>query len=133
MVRGSCLCGTIQFEIDGRMSEVGHCHCSVCRKASGTGSTTALLTATRSFRWVSGEDAIRSWKRESGWTHAFCTTCGSPAPHPHENGKIVHIPAGILDDDPGVAVHHHIFVGSKAAWEEIPKDAPHHDEWAPED
>ena len=59
MVRGSCLCGAFRFEIDGRVSDIHRCHCSVCRKATGAGAIAVLATAAKSFEWVCGEDAIR--------------------------------------------------------------------------
>ena len=133
MIRGSCLCGSVKIEIEGRVSPVGHCHCSLCRKASGVGSNAVLLTSHRSLRWLSGEDQVASWSRPSGWSVAFCRTCGCPAPLRHPSGKLYWIPAGMLDDDPGVGVGQHIFVGSKAAWEVIPEGAPRFDEGRPAD
>ena len=133
MLRGACLCGAVRYEIEGKVSGIGMCHCSVCRKASGAVSNAALVTAARSFRWVSGEDQLKSYSRPSGYTTTFCTSCGSPMPRRHENGKVVMLPAGSLDDDPGTGVAQHIFVGSKAGWDEIAGDAPQYEEWAPED
>jgi hypothetical protein len=132
MIRGSCLCGAFRFEIDGRISEIHRCHCSVCRKATGAGAIAVLATADRSLKWVCGEDAIRTFKRPSGWMAAFCPTCGAPAPRQHPNGKIWSIPVGCLDDDPGAKVEEHIFVGSIASWDRVAPGAAEHDEWEPE-
>jgi hypothetical protein len=131
MVRGSCLCGAFQFEIDGRLSEIHRCHCSVCRKATGAGGIAVLATAARSLEWIRGEDAIRVFERPSGWRAAFCPTCGTPAPQLHSSGKIWTIPAGCLDDDPGVRVAEHIFVGSIASWDRVPPGAAEYAEWGP--
>jgi hypothetical protein len=131
VIRGSCLCGGARFEIVGKVSAIGQCHCSLCRKASGTGSNAVLLTSTRSFRWVAGEDLAHTWQRPSGWSNSFCRVCGSPLPLLHPNGKILWIPAGILDDDPGTRIEQHIFVDSKAPWDEIAGAAPQYAEGAP--
>ena len=131
MVRGSCLCGGLRFEVDGKVSDIGMCHCSLCRKASGVGSNAVLLTSVKSFRWLAGKAQVRSWSRPGGWTSAFCETCGAPAPLLHPSGKVYWVPAGLLDDDPGVGVGRHIFVGSKAPWDEIAGRAPQHEEGAP--
>ncbi len=131
MIRGSCLCGGVRFEINGRVSGIGQCHCSLCRKASGTASNAALLTSTRSFRWVQGEDLAQKWERPSGRGNTFCRVCGSPLPELHSNGKLFAVPAGMLDDDPGTRIEQHIFVGSKAPWEEIPEGPPQYEEGAP--
>jgi hypothetical protein len=133
MIRGSCLCGALAFEIDGRISDIHRCHCSVCRKATGAGAIAILATAVRSFEWTAGgPDAIRSFQRPSGWTAAFCPTCGTPAPRLSENGKVWSIPAGCLDDDAGVKVAEHIFVGSLAGWDHVSPGAEEYDEWGPE-
>jgi hypothetical protein len=132
MIKGSCLCGAFRFEIDGRVSDLHRCHCSICRKATGAGAIAILATAVGSLNWVCGEDAIRTFERPSGWSTCFCPTCGTPAPRLHQNGKIWMIPAGCLDDDPGTQVAEHIFVGSIASWDAVSPGAAEHDEWASE-
>jgi hypothetical protein len=132
MIRGSCLCGGVRFEITGKVSGIGQCHCSICRKASGTASNAALLTAARSLRWVAGEELAQEYVRPSGWRTQFCRHCGSPLPQLHPTGKVFWVPAGLLDDDPGGRVEQHIFIGSKAAWDEIAGDAPQYEEAAPQ-
>lgn len=131
MIRGGCLCGGVRFEITGRVSGIGQCHCSLCRKASGTASNAVVLTATRSFRWVQGEDLAQKWEQPVGRGNMFCRICGSPLPGPHPNGKVFWVPVGLLDDDPGTRIEQHIFVGSKAPWDEIPKGVPQYEEAAP--
>ena len=128
VLRGSCLCGGVGFEIAGRWSAIGMCHCSKCRKVSGTASNAVFYTAARSLRWTGRDDLRRDFSLPSGWGSAFCGQCGSPLPRLNGNGKIYFVPAGLLDDDPGVAVERHIFVGSKASWDEIAGDAPRFEE-----
>ncbi len=132
-IKGGCLCGAVGFEIDGRISGVGLCHCSVCRRATGMGGTAVAVTAARSLRWSSGEDTLTTFSRSSGWATAFCPTCGSPAPTLHENGKAYLIPAGILEDGEPLRVARHIFVGSRASWDRIADDAPQFEQWPPEE
>jgi hypothetical protein len=132
MIEGSCLCGALRFEIDGKVSDLHRCHCSVCRKATGAGGIAILATARKSMRWIQGEDSIRSFRRPSGWVASFCPTCGTPAPRLAPNGKVWAIPFGCLDSDPGKKVAEHIFVGSIASWERIPPGEPVYDEWGPD-
>jgi hypothetical protein len=132
VIRGSCLCGDVRFEITGKVSGIGQCHCSLCRKASGTASNAVVLTAARSFRWVRGEDLAQRWEQPIGRGNAFCRVCGSPLPGLHPNGKIFWVPVGLLDDDPGTRIEQHIFVGSKAPWDEIPGGAVQYEEAAPD-
>lgn len=125
MIRGSCLCGAVQFEITGEHSKVGICHCSLCRKASGSGSTAVIALAAERLRWIAGHDVLAQYERPSGYGVTFCRTCGSPAPDPDSGRTMYRVPVGLLDQNPPLAVGDHIFVGSKASWESIPNDAPH--------
>lgn len=122
-LEGSCLCGAVRFEISGRVSPIGQCHCSKCRKVSGAASGAILYTAVGSLHWRAGEERIRRFLLPDGWGTDFCDTCGSPLPRLHPNGRIYFVPAGALDGDPGVKVERHIFVGSRAPWDEIGGDA----------
>jgi len=121
---GSCLCGAVRFGLKEKLAPVGFCHCSQCRKASGVASNAVLTTRAERFVWLSGEDNLQSWSKDSGWTTVFCRTCGSPAPQPTPGGQHIWVPAGALDSDPDLKIAGHIFVGSKAAWERICDDAP---------
>lgn len=130
-LRGSCLCGTVQFEIHGKYSPAGQCHCSRCRKVSGTDGNAVFLASNKALRWLSGEDNASHYviPGTKGWTSCFCQTCGSPLPHPDSRNKIYFVPAGLMDDDPGFRGYaEHIFVGSKALWVRICDDAPQYEE-----
>src|SRR3546814_10050006 len=71
-IRGSCLCGAVWFEIDGKIGPAGQCHCSKCRKRSGTDGNAVFYTAVHSFRRLSGEDNIASFTVQIGSAHV-CT------------------------------------------------------------
>ena len=124
MIRGSCLCGAIRFEVTGKTTDIGMCHCSKCRKVSGVASNANLMTSRDNLRWVSGEDTITKFELPTGWGPWRCSVCGSPVPQLHPGGGAFWIPAGLLDSDPGVRIAGHIFVDSKAPWDEIQGDTP---------
>lgn len=130
VLSGGCLCGAVRFEITGGTSQLDKCHCSLCRKASGSGHTTTAITYADNLRWLSGEDAIRSYEYSEIYTPHFCGTCGSPVPLVGKFGYCF-IPVGSLDDDPGLKVYKHIFVASKASWDHIGDDAPQYAERPP--
>lgn len=130
-LRGSCLCGGVAYEIDGAYSDVGQCHCPKCRKVSGSSANAIVLTASGSLRWVRGSEQVARYEMPDGWTSTFCRVCGCPMPMLGADGKLYWVPAGSLDDDPGLAVVQHIYVGQKAGWETIGGDAPQHDGEAP--
>lgn len=129
-IRGSCLCGEIRFEIDGKIGHAGQCHCSKCRKVSGTDGNAVFYASAAGFRWLAGEDLIERFAVPDGrgWTSHFCRRCGSPAPLNDASGKFFFVPAGLLDDDPGFRGYAaHIFVGSKAPWVCISDSAPQYE------
>lgn len=127
---GGCLCGRIRFRILERLPAVGFCHCSQCRRVSGTGSNAVLNVRARRFEWISGEDNLRSYSTESGWSTVFCSDCGCPMPQLTPDKARWFVPAGALDGDHQLKVAGHIFVGSKPSWVTICDDAPQFEEHA---
>jgi hypothetical protein len=82
------------------------------------------MASRNNFKWISGEDKLAKFEMADGWGTWRCSVCGSPVPRLHPGGGAYWIPAGLLDSDPGVGVTGHIFVGSKAPWDEISGGAP---------
>jgi hypothetical protein len=127
-VRGGCLCGTVTFEVEPPFKRMVHCHCSRCRKGTGTGHATNLVAAPGQLRWLSGEEAIGRFELASAKVFGkwFCSRCGSPLPRITRDGKRAVIPAGSLDTDPGMRPTDHIFWESRAAWGCPSGDLPTH-------
>jgi hypothetical protein len=130
MIRGSCLCGGVQFEIASAAGTFELCHCTRCRKVSGSAYLTWLGVRREEFRFLQGEDLIRTYEcpvRESppAYDTSFCTRCGSEVPNPSKTGEPwFEVPAGAFDDDPGIRPDKHIYVDSKAPWDHIADDLP---------
>jgi hypothetical protein len=116
-LKGSCLCGGIRFETAGMHSKIGFCHCSKCRKCSGTGSTACIKVGFEGLRWLAGQDLLTA-----GPKHSFCRVCGSPMPDLNPRRTVYDIPVGCLDDNPKLLVSDHSWVGSKADWDAIADD-----------
>lgn len=130
MVRGSCLCGGIGFEA-ASIALLTHCHCSMCRKAHGSAFGSFASVRTEDFRFVHGEELVQFYESTPGNRRAFCRVCGSNAPVRASDGETFVVPAGLLDDDPGVRPALHMFVGSKAPWWEIEDALPRFDAFVP--
>jgi hypothetical protein len=124
MIRGSCLCGDVRFEYARAVTPVSMCHCSQCRKVSGVASNAVVIVPLDDFRWIAGEELRRTFVRPSGWQTTFCSRCGSPLPQSIRGAAAYWVPVGLLDDDPQTHVGGHIWVGSKASWDEIAGGAP---------
>lgn len=96
-MKGSCLCGAVVFELSVTPSLFYRCHCSLCRKQSGTGYNLATLVKSADFRWLNGERAIASWCRPTGYRTDFCSSCGSTVPNKLRDIPYVWVPIGLLD------------------------------------
>jgi hypothetical protein len=125
------LCGEVRFEYGRAVSQVGMCHCSQCRKVSGVASNAVIVVPEAELRWLSGEELRQSYAKPSGWSTTFCRRCGSPLPQTLPGAAAYWVPAGLLDDDPGLRIGGHIYVGSKAPWDELAGDAPQFEEGLP--
>lgn len=117
-LRGSCLCGAVQYEIAGEPTKFYHCHCSRCRKSTGTGHASNLFLQPASLIWLTGESLVRSFKipEAKRFTRQFCSSCGSPLPRQLKDSDIVIAPAGALDNEPSIRPQARIFWQSRASW-----------------
>lgn len=128
MTHGSCLCGAVSFSVNKFSSGVFKCHCSKCRKAFGGASSAATLAPEDGFAWLAGEDSIREYRTPSGFLRRFCSGCGGILPQYLPDYAQYWIPAGLLDDDAGLALSRHIHVASRAGWEVLDEATRQHPE-----
>ena len=110
MLQGSCLCGTVRFEIDeSKIVLFNYCHCKRCQKRSGTAHTSQLQVAGSGFYWIQGEGDISHYRNAEDVRSSFCSKCGCRLPSSRNWEEIVAIPAGLLDEDldlvPEISIH----------------------------
>lgn len=113
---GSCLCGAVKFTVDGTFDRFYLCHCSHCRKDSGSAHAANLFASKASLKWLSGEDKVVTFLLP-GTRHqrSFCSTCGSALPLASPFGWVV--PAGCLDTTLPQRPDAHLFCANRAAWD----------------
>ena len=133
MIRGSCLCGGVRFEITRAIGPFELCHCRRCRKASGSAFLADLGVRTEDFRLLSGRELISTYdapilRSPPAYRTSFCSRCGSPVPNPDPNAEWFRVVAGALDDDPVLRPDKHIFIELKAPWFEITDALPQYDQ-----
>lgn len=118
VLRGSCLCGTVQYEVRKPYLRFAHCYCGRCRKATGSSHATNLYVAPDRFSWVSGEHFVKRFDLPAAQSFAttFCTSCGGPLPHFTRSRREVVIPAGTLESVPDLPPEANIFWESRAPW-----------------
>lgn len=130
-VTGSCLCGAVRFEVSPPSLMFRYCHCSRCRKATGTAHAANLFVPASQFKWLAGESQLRRFDLPGAKRFAvnFCTQCGTRMPHQVPGTENVLIPAGVLDAAPDLTPDSSIFWGSKAAWFVETPALPKHEEY----
>ena len=121
MIRGGCLCGGVRFEIARAAGPFELCHCSRCRKASGSAFVPWLSVLREDFRLIQGEELIQRYEaplrtRPPPYRASCCSRCGSPVPDTNWEGPWIEVQAGVLDDDPGRRPERHILVEAKSPW-----------------
>ncbi len=130
IVRGSCLCGAVAFELEGDLTPIQLCHAERCRKATGAAMAPEMLAPAAGLRFVRGEDQITRYEAPlldtpPAYRRAFCRNCGSPMPQPIEGTPFAGVSPGVLDDDPGTRPFRHAFCAQSAPWatptDELPR------------
>jgi hypothetical protein len=117
-IAGSCLCGSVKFEVTPPFAAFRYCHCSRCQKATGSAHASNAFLPVKQFKWLAGEALIKHFDLPGAkrFGVSFCTQCGTRVPHKVKTTENVLIPAGVLDADPGARPDNSIFWKSKAAW-----------------
>jgi hypothetical protein len=128
MYQGSCLCGAVTLEIHGGIDSIIHCHCSKCRKSSGTAYATNGFVATTALLIKTGKDQMSSYETALGKQRHFCKTCASPIFSSNEaTPDRLRLRLGILDSDIVEKPISHNFVSSRANWDEFDANLARYD------
>lgn len=129
--KGSCLCGEVVYEIEGPFKIFQYCHCSRCRKSTGSAHGSNLFVPPEQFRWLAGEEFITRYEYPDAkyFASTFCSQCGSTLPWAVQGGKNIVVTAGTLDGEPGIRPMWNIFWDSHAAWYKNVSDLPKHIEY----
>jgi len=117
-ITGGCLCGKVRFVVTGPFERFYFCYCSRCRKATGSAHAANIFTTPDRIKWLSGEGTTRRYELTSAdrFSKVFCSECGSAVPCVSRDGKMLIIPAGTLDLDPGIRPQSGIFWKDRAVW-----------------
>ncbi|WP_026291589.1 GFA family protein [Marinobacterium rhizophilum] len=124
-MQGRCLCGAVHYRIEGPFRRFMLCHCSRCRHATGSSHASNLFCKPDQLQWLSGAEQVQRFKLQEAerFGRSFCRTCGAPVPFVSEDGTYVNVPAGSLDDAPGILPQARIFCASRAVWDDASMDA----------
>jgi hypothetical protein len=108
---GSCMCGSVQYEVEGDLREVIACHCRQCRKSSGHFSA-ATATRPEHLKLLSSEGL--KWYRSSDTAQrGFCGNCGSSLFWKPDHGNHLSIFVGSIDGQTKLTLASHICIKEK--------------------
>ena len=125
MNNGTCLCGSVTWELATEPHDAYNCYCSMCKKIHGSAFGTYAFVRPDQFKWTSGTDTIIQYKSSPGLTRSSCHKCGSVVPFPSKAHDGWAIPAGCHDH--GRKPDCSIFAAGCAPWYEVTDNVPRHD------
>ncbi|WP_446000306.1 GFA family protein [Pseudooceanicola albus] len=128
MTTGGCLCGAVRFRIAGAFEHFFLCHCSRCRRDTGSAFAANLFSCVATITWE-GDPACRRLFQLPGTRHArgFCARCGAALPSEQMDGALLVVPAGCLDTAPDIAPEAHLCHASRADWDHDLETLPKRD------
>jgi hypothetical protein len=134
MMKGHCECGRVEYQVDGKLVDFCHCHCSICRRLHGAVFTTWGGVKRDEFSFTLGEDELQSYAFSDKADSLFCGFCGSRLMVDYKpDADMLYIALGAVAGDVDHPLGFHQFVGSKAPWFEITDTLPQFEGWPDED
>lgn len=127
-LKGQCRCRAVTYAVDDAFAHALNCHCSNCRRTTGSafkpfgGIAIDRLDVVQGGQWVKRFGAGEDFDQH-------CGNCGSLLYSVVRGGAYAHVAYGTLLDPPSLRPSAHIFVGSKAPWHQITADLPQYDEF----
>lgn len=116
-IKGSCLCGTVTFEVINAFEKLFFCSCDQCRQITGSAFASNLFVRAERFYWLGGGANIVTYQVPGrDITKSFCQTCGSGVPWSNGDGSQMIVPAGSLSEEPDVSDRTRIFAAEQPFW-----------------
>jgi hypothetical protein len=126
ILAGKCFCGAVQYEVADAFLYAMNCHCSNCRRATGSAFKPFAGIEREKLAITQGADGLLIHGGDKAHD-AHCRVCGSLLYSVVRAGAYVHVAMGTLVDAPTIRPSRHIFVGSKAPWFTITDDLPQYE------
>jgi hypothetical protein len=122
---GACLCGAVQYRVDGEPLFTGYCHCASCRRH--TGSAVAAFVGFRREQVSFASDTLAHFGSSPGVSRGFCAKCGTPVCYEAETypGEI-HLYIGTLNDPARFKPTFHVFHANRIPWFDTADTLPRH-------
>ena len=127
---GRCACEAVRFTVLDEFEYALNCHCSLCRRATGSAFKAFGGIRTNALEEVNDKALLMFVGNETDHD-VRCAACGSFLYSIVRDGEYVHVNYGVLAEEPSLKPSAHIFVGSKAPWYDILDDLPQFEEHPP--
>ena len=125
MYTGHCLCERVNFGFESKPTDVGICHCSICRRITGSAFGTYVQVSESELTLSCGAEELNDYEISDMSSTQFCRTCGSTVFARHvDYPEFVFVYLGVLDDAADIRPMYHEYVDSKARWFEILDSLP---------
>jgi hypothetical protein len=130
-LRGQCLCGAVCYAVSNAFRYSFNCHCSQCRRATGSAFKPFAGIESEALRLTEGGGEVMIYGDPQAAHDVHCGRCGSLLYSVVREGAYVHVTLGTLLDTPDIRPAAHLFVSSRAPWHEITDSLPQYDEFPP--
>jgi ADP-ribosyl-[dinitrogen reductase] hydrolase len=130
-MKGSCLCGSIEYEVDRLDSPIQHCSCRTCRKAHAAAFNTAAAVLKEHFRWLKGDDLLNAYESSQGKKRYFCSNCGSQLVAERAGNPRLILRVATLDENPGISPSFQIWKSHEVSWLKYGSQIPSYSQWEP--
>ena len=75
---GRCICGQVKYSVSGPVLQVVACHCTLCRRMSGSAFSSYVVVKEQDFSVDHGKEGLTSYEVTDRTTRHFCAKCGTP-------------------------------------------------------
>lgn len=117
-LQGTCVCQGVSYRTKGEVKAFYLCHCSRCRKVTGSAHGANLFVKVEEHAWLKGEELLTHFQLDgTRFARTFCSRCSTALPNFRLEGLAV-IPAGSLDVELEAKPQGHIFCASRANWDD---------------
>jgi len=123
-INGGCLCGSVKYVIPDDLLYAGYCHCSECRRWTGSPFSTSGGIKASEFTLVKGGTCLSSFKKGKSSTAYFCKNCSSIVYGEVPEHNMIFVMLGTLEESPSLKLQWHIYTDSKMDWYQINDDLP---------
>ncbi|MBF4210426.1 GFA family protein [Pseudomonas donghuensis] len=120
---GGCHCGALRYRIQGPLTDVAHCHCSVCRRVTGGLLITWLTVDCDDFQWLSGTP--QRYDSSASCVRYFCSRCGAHVVLTTDlSPQSIDVTVTTLDQPELAPPNRHIWIDSRLPWLHLDEQLP---------